>query len=78
MVDGHETIYAVADEDLDRGTEEKTSAVHFLRFELSPAMVERCKGRCGPSVLASTMKTIPTEWSPIAENVRTALLADLA
>ena len=37
-VEGHERVYAVADEDLDRETEEKTSAVHFLRFELTPAM----------------------------------------
>ena len=34
-------VYAVADEDLERSTEEKTSAVHFLRFPLSAAMVEQ-------------------------------------
>ena len=32
-VEGHARSYAIADEDLDRETEEKTSAVHFLRFE---------------------------------------------
>ena len=37
-VEGHEPVYAVADEDLERSTEEKTSAVHFLRFELDPEM----------------------------------------
>jgi hypothetical protein len=31
-------VYAIADEDLDRETDEKTSAVHFVRFELTPAM----------------------------------------
>jgi hypothetical protein len=37
-VEGCERVYAVADEDLDRETDEKTSAVHFVRFELTPAM----------------------------------------
>ena len=36
-VEGHDRVYAIADEDLDRETEEKTSAVHFVRFEFSPA-----------------------------------------
>ncbi len=36
-VEGHARIRAIADEDLDRETDEKTSAVHFLRFELPPA-----------------------------------------
>ena len=37
-VEGHERVYALADEDLDRENEEKTSSVHFLRFEFTPAM----------------------------------------
>lgn len=37
-VEGHARVYAIADEDLDRETDEKTSAVHFVRFELSTAM----------------------------------------
>jgi hypothetical protein len=37
-VEGHGRVYAIADEDLDRENESKTSAVHFLRFELAPAM----------------------------------------
>jgi Protein of unknown function (DUF3501) len=37
-VEGHARVYAIADEDLDRETDEKTSAVHFVRFELTPAM----------------------------------------
>ena len=36
-VEGHARVLAIADEDLDRSTDEKTSAVHFLRFEFSPA-----------------------------------------
>ena len=37
QVRGHDRVYAIADEDLERENAEKTSAVHFLRFELSPA-----------------------------------------
>ncbi len=37
-VEGHARVYAIADEDLDRETDEKTSAVHFVRFELDTAM----------------------------------------
>ena len=37
-VEGHPRVYAIADEDLDRENEEKTSSVHFLRFELALAM----------------------------------------
>jgi hypothetical protein len=39
QVEGYDKVYAIADEDLERETEEKTSSVHFLRFELSDAMV---------------------------------------
>lgn len=38
-VAGHERVYALADEDMERANEEKTSAVHFLRFELTAPMV---------------------------------------
>ena len=37
-VEGHPRVYAIADEDLDRENAEKTSAVHFARFEFTPAM----------------------------------------
>jgi hypothetical protein len=40
QVDGSERIYAIADEDLERETEEKTAAVHFVRFEVPPAARE--------------------------------------
>ena len=39
-VEGHARIYAIADEDLERENDEKTSAVHFLRFEFPPAARE--------------------------------------
>jgi hypothetical protein len=38
-----ERVFAIADEDMERTNDEKTSAVHFLRFELSPSMVEAMK-----------------------------------
>jgi hypothetical protein len=38
-VNGHERVYAIADEDMDRANDVKTSAVHFLRFELTPPMI---------------------------------------
>ena len=47
-VEGHARIYATADEDLDRETDEKTSAVHFLRFEFPKAARESV--RAGASV----------------------------
>jgi hypothetical protein len=37
-VEGHARVYAIADEDLDRETPDKTSSVHFLRWEFTPAM----------------------------------------
>ncbi len=43
-VEGQARIYAIADEDLERENEEKTSAVHFVRFELSEAMKKALKG----------------------------------
>jgi len=42
-VEGHARVYAIADEDLDRENEEKTSAVHFLRFEFTPPMCAAIK-----------------------------------
>jgi hypothetical protein len=46
--EGHPRIYAIADEDLDRENDEKTSSVHFLRFEFPPAVREAV--RAGASV----------------------------
>jgi len=46
-VEGHARVYAIADEDLERENDEKTSSVHFLRFELAPAMREAVKAGAG-------------------------------
>ena len=43
QVAGQEKIFAIANEDLERSTEEKTSAVHFLRFELEPGSIAAVK-----------------------------------
>ena len=42
-VEGQARVYAIADEDLDRENDEKTSSVHFVRFEFNPAMVAAIK-----------------------------------
>jgi len=43
QVAAHARVFAIADEDLERENEEKTSAVHFLRFELTPGMIASLK-----------------------------------
>ena len=45
QAEGCGKVYAICNEDLDRETEDKTSAVHFLRFELTPEMVAAIKQR---------------------------------
>ncbi|MDO8787580.1 MAG: DUF3501 family protein [Sulfuritalea sp.] len=75
-VEGFDPVFAIADEDLERENEEKTSAVHFLRFELNSAMVAAAKrgaalstGVDHPQFAAST--------GPLPEAVRTSLASDL-
>lgn len=43
QVNGHDKVYAIADEDLERETSEKTSSVHFMRFEFAKDMVKSAK-----------------------------------
>jgi hypothetical protein len=75
-VQGHEKVYAIADEDLERENEEKTASVHFLRFELTAAMKRSLKG--GASL---TVGVEHPHYSaivdPVAERIRAALLEDL-
>ena len=77
MVEGHQKVYAIADEDLDRGTESKTSSVHFLRFELDPAMVRDAKAGAAFS-FGIDHAGYTHRVEPVGENLRAALLADLA
>ena len=74
--EGGERVYAIADEDLERENEEKTSAVHFLRFELPPATVAALKG--GASLAIGVDHPACTVTIPaVAEETRAALVADL-
>ena len=74
---GFDRLYAIADEDLERENETKTSAVHFLRFELSDAMAAALKDGAG---LAAGIDhpEYPYEVPSVAANVRAALVQDLA
>jgi hypothetical protein len=75
-VDGFDPVFAIADEDLERENEEKTSAVHFLRFELSPAMVAAAKG--GAALSAGVDHPEYTaNTGALSEAVRASLAADL-
>jgi hypothetical protein len=47
QVDGFDRVFAIANEDLERSNDEKTSAVHFMRFELSAEMIEALKAGAG-------------------------------
>ena len=76
QVDGAERVYAIADEDLERETEEKTSSVHFLRFELSAAMRDRLRG--GAKVRVGVDHPKYTAALELAPEVRGALASDLS
>jgi Protein of unknown function (DUF3501) len=76
QVRGHGRVFAIADEDLERETAEKTSAVHFLRFELTPAMISSLKGAASLS-LGVDHENYRHAVDPVPEAVRAALAADL-
>ncbi len=69
-------ISPIADEDLERDNEQKTSAVHFLRFELSPEQVQALKEGT-PLAAGIDHEACQVEIRPVAENIRHALLQDL-
>lgn len=74
---GCERVYAVADEDLERENEEKTSSVHFLRFELS----EETRKALTHGVALSVGVDHPAyraALDPVPDEVRAALIEDLA
>jgi hypothetical protein len=69
-------VYAIADEDLERENEEKTSSVHFLRFELDTTMRERLRGGAALRIGADHPQyRVEVE---LASDVRAALASDLA
>ena len=74
-VEGHARVFAIADEDLERENDEKTSSVHFLRFELTAPMVAALKagaplaiGVDHPAMNAS-MANVIAQTQPKAEAV---------
>lgn len=69
-------VFAIADEDLERENAEKTSAVHFLRFELSVAMVAPLKA--GAALTAGIDHVNYRHAVLVSAPVRQALIADLA
>ncbi|HWP94330.1 MAG TPA: DUF3501 family protein [Gammaproteobacteria bacterium] len=75
-VHGHAPVYAIADEDLERENEEKTSSVHFLRFELAPEMIAALKNGAALAV-GCDHAAYKHVVDPIPETVRRALLDDL-
>jgi hypothetical protein len=76
QVEGAERIYAIADEDPERETEEKTAAVHFVRFEVPPAAREALR-RGARLTIGVDHPEYRASVEPSAEQ-RAALLADLA
>jgi hypothetical protein len=75
-VAGHERVWAIADEDLDRENDEKTSAVHFLRFELDEAMAQALKKGAGLTIGVDHPRYSATLEAPSA--VHDSLVKDLA
>ena len=74
-VEGHARVYAIADEDLDRENDEKTSAVHFVRFELTPAMCAAVKA--GAAVKLGCDHTNYPAHMTIAAETLASLAGDL-
>ncbi|NBT77273.1 MAG: DUF3501 family protein [Betaproteobacteria bacterium] len=77
QVEGAAKVFAIADEDLERENEEKTSSVHFLRFELTPDMAAALKYGVSLSV-GVTHPAYSAIVSPLSNDQRNALVADLA
>ena len=74
-VEGHARVYGIADEDLDRSTDEKTSAVHFVRFEFNP--VQRAAIRAGALVKLGCDHTHYPAHAAIAPETLASLAGDL-
>ena len=76
QVEECERVFAIADEDLERENDEKTSSVHFLRFELSAAMRERL--RRGAKVVVGVDHPQYGARAELQPEVRAALAADVS
>lgn len=76
-VHGHAQVFPIADEDLERETAEKTSSVHFLRFELSSSMVKALKeGEVLDAGVDHPEYTYAVK--PVPADLQKSLVADLA
>jgi hypothetical protein len=76
-VNGCDPVYAIADEDMERENEEKTSAVHFLRFELVGEMIKALHQGASLSMgIDHHAYEVTAEPVPVA--VRESLIKDLA
>ena len=76
QVEGCDKVFPIANEDLERETEDKTSAVHFMRFELTPQMIAAAKG--GAAIRAGIDHDLYRETVTVPPAVRDSLAADLA
>ncbi len=77
QVDDFDKVYAIADEDLERENEEKTSSVHFLRFEFTAPMIAGLKKGAALAV-GIDHPNYPVRVDEVAPNVQTALVGDFA
>ncbi len=76
QIEGHDRVYPIADEDLERATEDKTSAVHFLRFELDPPMIDALhKGAMLSAGVEQEHYSALVD--PVPDSIRSSLLQDL-
>jgi len=75
-VDGEEPVYAIADEDLERENNEKTSAVHFVRFELTPSIKTRLRDGAALQI-GCDHPNYPVDVQSITDDVRQSLVKDL-
>ncbi len=76
QVKGFDKIYAISDEDLERDNAEKTSAVHFMRYELESDMIKAAKN--GAAISAGVdHENYQASLSPLPANVRDSLASDL-
>ena len=75
QVDGFDPVYAISNEDLERSNAEKTSAVHFMRFELEPDMIAAL--RSGAALKMGSSHESYRYSTDIEQPILEALLADL-
>src|SRR3954470_8547289 len=76
-VEGCAPVYAIADEDLERETDEKTSAVHFLRFELTDEMADALKYGVALAI-GIDHPHYEARLEPVPAEIRSALVKDLS